>query len=193
MGSLCSKSTTTQVIECIHQIQDVELTLQRLIDKYEVQIRTEQRIVRQKIHRKPDCIRHMRTIQIIRHHKKNMEKRLTACMDKRYQLESLNVTKMHIKAVKTTTKTYRQFLNENDIEKVEQLQDTLSEMIEDACEINQVINETPSMFEVDEDEVQREYDSICAELQLPKAPTTTPPELQLELKVPELELVPLTN
>ena len=49
------------------------------------------------------------------------------------------------------------------------------------------------MFEVDEDEVQREYDSICAELQLPKAPTTTPPELQLELKVPELELVPLTN
>jgi len=188
MGSLCTKSATTQVIECIHQIQDVENTLQRLVDKYEVQIRTEQRLVRQKIHRKPDCIRHMRTIQIIRHHKDNMEKRLTACMDKRYQLESLNVTKMHINAVKITTKTYKQFLNEHEIQKVEQLQDTLSEMIEDACEINQVVNETPSMFEVDEYEVQREYDSICAELQLPEVPTTTP-----NYNAKELELVPLTN
>jgi len=188
MGSLCTTSTTTQVIECIHQIQDVENTLKRLVDKYEVQIRTEQRLVRQKIHRKPDCIRHMKTIQIIRHHKENMERRLAACMNKRYQLESLNVTKMHIKAVKTTTKTYRQFLNEHDIQKVEQLQDTLSEMIEDACEINQVINETPSLFEVDEDEVQREYDTICAELQLPEVPTTMP-----VYNDAELELVPLTN
>lgn len=195
MGSLCAKSATTQVIECIHQIQDVESTLQRLIDKYEIQIRNEQRLVRQKIHRKPDCMRHMRTIQIIRHHKHNMEKRLTACMNKRYQLETLNVTKMHIKAVKTTTKTYRQFLNEHDIEKVEQLQDTLTEMIEDACEINQVVNETPSVFEVDEDEVQREYDSICAELQLPEAPTTMPVTTTsvIEYKDEELELVPLTN
>lgn len=190
MGSLCTQSATAQVIECIHQIQDVEKTLQRLIDKYETQIRNEQRLVRQKIHRKPDCMRHMRTIQIIRHHKGNLSKRLSACMAKRYQLESLNVTKMHIKAVKTTTKTYRHFLNEHDIEKVEQLQDTLSEMIEDACEINQVVNETPCEFEVDEDEVQREYDSICADLQLPEAPTFMP---SIECNDAELELVPLTN
>lgn len=196
MGSLCAKSATAQVIECIHQIQDVENTLKRLIGKYEDQIRGELRLVRQKIHRKPDCMRHMRTIQIIRHHKENMEKRLSACMNKRYQLESLNVTKMHIKAVKTTTKTYRQFLNEHDIEKVEQLQDALSDMIEDACEINHVVSETPSVFEVDEDEVRREYDSICAELQLPEAPTTALPDMAItstEYDDAELELVPLTN
>lgn len=199
MGSLCAKSTTTQVIECIHQLQDVENTLQRLVDKYESQIRAEQRFVRQKIHRKPDCMRHMRTIKIIKHHKHNMEQRLTACMNKRYQLESLNVTKMHIKAVKTTTKTYRQFLNENDIEKVEQLQDTLTEMIEDACEINQVISETPSAFEVDEEEVEREYDSICSELQLPEVPTHSlgsfkdSESVTTNYESKDLELVPLTN
>lgn len=95
-------------------------------------------------------------------------------MDKRYQLESLNVTKMHIKAVQTTTKTYRQFLDEHDIEKVERLQDTLVEMIDDACEINETLNTSPSAFEVDEDEIEREYDSICADIQLPVPPLEYP-------------------
>jgi len=194
MGSLCTTSTTTQVIECIHQIQDVENTLKRLVDKYEVQIRTEQRLVRQKIHRKPDCIRHMKTIQIIRHHKENMERRLAACMNKRYQLESLNVTKMHIKAVKTTTKTYRQFLNEHDIQKVEQLQDTLSEMIEDACEINDVLQQPLGTDDIDESELEDEYESLCNEIQLPEmpeAPKGEPETKRLLQTDTEFEMVPL--
>jgi len=38
--------------------------------------------------------------------------------------------------------------------------------------------------------VEREYDSICAELQLPEVPTTTP---TIEYNDVELELVPLTT
>lgn len=174
MGSLCPRSATLEVVQCIHEIQTVEQTLERLIQKYDAQIKNEQRLVRTKMHRKADCIRHMRTIHIIRHHKNNMEKRLTSCMNKRYQLESLNVTKMHMKAVQATTKTYRQFLDEHDIEKVERLQDTLAEMIEDACEINETLNTTPDAFQVDEDELEREYDSICADLQLPIPPSEFP-------------------
>ncbi len=197
MGTLCSKSSTIQVVECIHQLQDVEKTLHLLINKYETQIRNELRLVRLKMHRKSDCMRHMRTIHMIRHHKSNMENRLTACMNKRYQLESLNVTKMHIKAVQSTTKTYRQFLDEHDIEKVERLQETLAEMIEDACEINDTLTGTQPAFEIDEDEIQREYDSICAEIQLPIAPTEFPsliPEKETdeEKDLGNQELVPLT-
>lgn len=197
MGSLCFKSTATQVVECIHQIQDVEKTLELIINKYEAQIKNEQRLARTKMHRKSDCMRHMRAMHLIRHHKQNMEKRLTACMNKRYQLETLNVTKMHIKAVQSTTRTYRQFLDENDIEKVERLQDTLAEMIEDACEINQLqLTNTPSAFEVDEDEIEREYDTICAEIQLPIPPSEFPsliPEEQHEVSDhSDMEMVPLT-
>ena len=197
MGTLCSKSSTIQVVECIHQLQDVEKTLHLLINKYETQIRNELRLVRLKMHRKSDCMRHMRTIHMIRHHKNNMENRLTACMNKRYQLESLNVTKMHIKAVQSTTKTYRQFLDEHDIEKVERLQDTLAEMIEDACEINDTLTSAQPAFEIDEDEIEREYDSICAEIQLPIAPTEFPSLIPKNETVEEndsdnLVLVPLT-
>lgn len=194
MGTLCSKSSATQVVECIHQIQDVEKTLQRLIDKYDAQIKTEQRCARTKMHRKSDCMRHMRTIHLIRHHKQNMENRLTACMNKRYQLESLNVTKMHIQAVRSTTKTYRQFLDEHDIEKVERLQDTLAEMIEDACDINLSLSTTPEAFQVDEDEIEKEYDSICAEIQLPIPPSEYPTFRATDERPPEqCELVPLTG
>ena len=193
MGTLCSKSPSVQVVECIHQLQDVEKTLQRLILKYETQIKNEQRLARTKMHRKSDCIRHMRNIHLIRHHKENMEKRMTACMDKRYQLESLNVTKMHIKAVQSTTKTYRQFLDEHDIEKVERLQDTLAEMIDDACEINETLNASPSTFEVDEDEIEREYDSICADIQLPIPPSEYPSFVSETEKHEQLEMVPLVS
>ena len=199
MGTLCSKSSTIQVVECIHQLQDVEKTLELLINKYGTQIKNEQRLARTKMHQKSDCMRHVRTIHMIRHHKHNMENRLNACMNKRYQLESLNVTKMHIKAVQSTTRTYRQFLDEHDIEKVERLQDTLTEMIEDACEINDTISSQQNAFEIDDDEIEREYNSICAEIQLPIAPTEFPsliPEkTQSSLERSEdanPELVPLT-
>jgi len=198
MGALCFKSPSVQVVECIHQLQDVEKTLQLIINKYESQIKNELRLVRAKMHRKSDCMRHMRTVHMIRHHKTNMENRLTSCMNKRYQIESLNVTKMHIKAVQTTTKTYRQFLDEHDIEKVERLQETLTEMIEDACEINDTLTAPQSAYEVDDDEIEREYDSICAEIQLPVAPDDFPSTTHTERKYSkpdheELELVPLTH
>lgn len=192
MGTLCAKSSTTQVVECIHQIQDVEKTLQRLIEKYDAQIKNEQRLARSKMHRKSECMRHMRTIHLIKHHKHNMENRLTACMNKRYQLESLNVTKMHIQAVRSTTKTYRQFLDEHDIEKVERLQDTLAEMIEDACEINDTLTATQPAFEIDDEELEREYDNICADIQLPIPPSEYPTFDRKEQETEDLELVPLT-
>ena len=50
-------------------------------------------------------------------------------MEKRYHLESLNVTKMQVKAIKTTTLAFSSFLKQNDIERVEALQDNITDMI----------------------------------------------------------------
>ena len=120
---------------------------------------------------------------------------ITNCMNKRYQLESLNVTKMHIKAVKTTTQTYKQFLNEHDIEKIESLQETLTEMIEDACEINETLStELPNIC-IDDSEIEEEYNAICADIQLPVPPSEFPTLIseQEEKDSQTLELIPLTN
>jgi charged multivesicular body protein 5 len=194
MGSLCAKHASSQVVESIQQLQSVEDTLSRLIEKYDAQIGQERRVVRMRLrtHHKDDCMRHVRTIHIIRAHRHRLEHRLTACMHKRYQLESLNVTKMHIEAVKTTTKTYRQFLQQHDIDKVEQLQDTLAGMIEDACDMNESLSAPSEAMDIDEDEIAREYDSLCAEIDLPVAPQGPIVPRHTDTN-PELEMVPLSN
>ena len=170
MGNLCWKHKTTQVVECIQQMQQVEKTLNLLIDKYDMQIREQQQLARRKLRQKNECMRHVRSIHVIKHHKKKLGNRLTACMDKRYYLESLNVTKMHIKAVKTTSIAFASFLEENDIEKVEELQETLTDMISEACEINEIVNTETGHWQVDDHEIEDEYTQLCSEIQLPQLP-----------------------
>lgn len=167
MGGLCCTSVGVPVLECIQQLKSVEKTLQLLISKYDKQILLEKRQARSKMHRKADCLIHIRTIRMIRHHKQKLEARLTSCMDKRYHLESLNVTEMHIRAIKTTTKTFARFLEVHDAERVEALQETLSDMISDACEISETLEQDTGPLQVDEDELEEEYMALCSEIQVP--------------------------
>ena len=168
MGNRCWTSQTAPVVECIQQLQRVEKTLQNLINKYAKQVKEQKTMARGKMYDKTECLQHIRKIKLIQYHKENMEKRLTNCMSKRYQLESLNVTKMHI-------------------DKVAKMQDTLCGMIEDACEINEVLNETN--VDMDESEIEEEYEALYAEIQLPTVPTTS---LMYESMETNFEEIPLT-
>ena len=193
MGNKCWTSKTAPVVDCIQQLQRVEKTLQNLINKYAKQIKEQKTMARSKMYDKTECIQHIRKIKLIQYHRENLDKRLTNCMAKRYQLESLNVTKMHIDAVKQTSHTFRIFLNNNDVEKVARMQDTLSGMIEDACEINEVLNE--STVDVDESEIEEEYETLCSEIQFPVAPTNPLRYESIEMKDFDdtMEEVPLNN
>jgi len=193
MGNKCWTSQTAPIIECIQQLQRVEKTLQNLINKYAKQIKEQKTMARGKMYDKTECLQHIRKIKLIQHHKENLNKRLTNCMSKRYQLESLNVTKMHIDAVKQTSQTFRIFLNNNEVDKVAKMQDTLCGMIEDACEINEVLNE--STVDVDESEIEEEYETLCSEIQFPVAPTNALRYESIEMKDFDdtMEEVPLTN
>ena len=193
MGNKCWQPKATPVIECIQELQKVEKTLQNLVDKYSKQIREQTRMARAKMYNKPDAMQHIRTIKIIRMHKQRMVDRLTNCIAKRYQLESLNVTKMHIEAVKHTTFTFQQFLQQNDVDRVARLQDTLTDMIEDACEISEVLQQ-PLHDAIDEDELEEEYASLCNEIQLPvmpEAPINKPETKRLLQTDTCFEMVPL--
>ena len=86
-------------------------------------------------------------------------------MTRRYHLESLNVTNMHIKAIQTTSATFQHFLKQNDVEKVAEIQDTLEEMIEEACEINDIM--AKDSFSVDESDIEEDYKLLLAEIQYP--------------------------
>tara|TARA_B110000285_G_scaffold235155_1_gene315220 strand:+ start:16303 stop:16890 length:588 start_codon:yes stop_codon:yes gene_type:complete len=195
MGNKCWTSQTAPVVECIQQLQRVEKTLQNLINKYTKQIKEQKTMARGKMYDKTECLQHIRKIKLIQYHRENLDKRLTNCMTKRYQLESLNVTKMHIDAVKQTSQTFRIFLNNNDVERVAKMQDTLCSMIEDACEINEVLNETNA--DVDESEIEEEYETLCSEIQLPAVPTDPLRYESIEMKdfdeTNNFEEIPLTT
>ena len=194
MGNLCWVPKVAPVVECIQELQRVEKTLQNIIDKYSKQILEQKRMARAKMYNKSDAMHHIRTIRIIRTHKDKMNVRLTNCIVKRYQLESLNVTKMHIEAVRLTSSTFQNFLQHNDVERVARLQDTLSGMIEDACEINDVLQEPLGPDTIDEDELEEEYANMCSGIQLPAVPNH---RLSEDFPVAseddsEMETVPLT-
>mgnify|MGYP000868845051 CR=1 FL=1 len=196
MGNKCWRLQATPVIECIQELQKVERTLQNLIDKYSKQIREQTRMARAKMYNKPDAMQHIRTIKIIQLHKQRMVQRLTNCISKRYQLEALNVTKMHIEAVKNTTSTFQTFLQQHDVDRVARLQDTLTEMIEDACEINDVLQQPLESDVIDDEELEGEYEALCSEVQVPDMPIA-PNGIALETKRllrtnTEFEMVPLT-
>lgn len=186
MGNSCwsvfrGERQKSRVVDCIQQMQKVEKTLSLLIDKYEKQIKEQKQKARQKLYKSDDCKRHVKTIMIIKHHKKKLEDRLNACQNKRYHLESLNVTKMHIDAVKMTSTAFSQFLKDNDIERVEQLTESLTEMIDDACEINDTLTQSEGPFTVDDADIEEEYRQMQLEIQLPVVPTGPHNWSQLEL------------
>lgn len=190
MGNLCCPKSV-KILDCIHQLQDVEDTLQQLIRKYDTQIDKHKREVLSKIRDKRACMIHLRTIRIIKHHKMNLETRLTGCMNKRYHLESLNVTKMHIQAVKTTTHVFKTFLQQHDIERVEALQDSIADMIDQACEINEALSRDTHNVDMDDVDLEEEYNRLVASPEYSEFPTvpdnplpdakSTSPLLQTEL------------
>ena len=195
MGNKCWSPKVAPVVECIQELQKVEKTLQHLIDKYSKQIKEQSRMARAKMYNKADAMQHIRTIKIIKIHKQKMVSRLTNCISKRYQLESLNVTKMHIEAVRNTTSTFQRFLQQNDVDRVARLQDTLSEMIDDACEIDEVLQQPLSTDTIDEDELEEEYEALCSEIQLPslpEAPTTALMQTNFTSEQ-DFEMVPLNS
>lgn len=198
MGNRCCP-TSVKILDCIHQLQDVETTLQQLIHRYEVQILGEKKKILTKIRDKSSCIVHLRKIHIIKHHKKNLESRLTSCMQKRYHLESLNVTKMQINAIKTTTSAFHSFLKQHDIKKVEELQDNIEDMIEQACEINEVLSREETFTDLDETELEEEYQQLISnpiDLVLPEVPnqpiqTSEEENPEIPLLNKEMQMIPV--
>jgi hypothetical protein len=175
MGNKCCPASI-KILDCIYQLQEVENTLQQLIHRYEAQILQQKKQIMARIHDKPSCLVHLRTVCIIKHHKHQLELKLTGCMQKRYHL------KMHIEAVKTTTFAFRTFLQQHSVERVEALQENITEMIDHACEINEALSQDVGDLDLNEEELEDEYNQLIAQPDksgeiyptLPEVPTTNP-------------------
>ena len=181
MGSCLSqiflRNTKYSVLDCIQLLRNVEQTLERMIDKYntqidEITINIKQNITSHSKTTHSHSLQQLKKIKIIQHHKNQLHLKQNTCMQKRYQLESLNITNMQIKAIRETTNTFKQFLKQNNIEKIESLQDTMQELIQKACDIDDVLAEDTPLLISDSD-IEDELLQLEME-QLPQPPTTHP-------------------
>lgn len=144
------------------QLKDIEDILHKLMDRYQreaLEAREEaKRLVRQKYkHGAKACLKKARMLD---RQLAGVATRLAACESKRLAIEQLSTIEMQVGAVKESSKTFRKFLKEHDLEKIEQLQENLSEMITEVCDISSTLEEEVQPLMVSDEDLDKELEAM---------------------------------
>lgn len=107
---------------------------------------------------KQSLISKLRRKKIIIHHITQCEQKIDILVQKQYQLEQLNITIMQIDALRDTTKIMKTFTKTNNIEKLEQLTDTMNELQDNIMDINKSLN--TDILDFDDDELEHELNEL---------------------------------
>lgn len=161
------------IMECMQSLKDVERTLTIMDEKYTKDIANLRDELKRDIRSgqpKRHCMCKLRRIKLFEKNHQGYQMRLEACISKRLQLESLQVTRQHVDAIKQTTRTFKQYLRENDISKITEIQDSVNDMIEQAMEIQEVLGEESPLL-VDDADLEEEFEKLLVETERnPRAP-----------------------
>ncbi len=148
--------------DSIIQLNNVLELLTELDNKYEKEIdikRTEiKNLCKKNNNKNTKKLFLIKTIKLIEYQRHSIQKRMIACQSKQYQLESLNIAKIQINALKTSSHTFKKFMKDNDINKIEKLQDDFSDLIEQVIEINDIIKDNPSAVDLNLDDIDIDYE-----------------------------------
>lgn len=104
-----------------------------------------------------------------------------------YAIQSLKDTKTTVDAMKIGVKQFKKEYKNVNIDNIEDLQDELEDLTEQANEIQEVMGRSYGMPEIDDDELEAEFDALgdmvldddtsyLDEIAAPSAPTTVPGE-----------------
>ena len=162
------------VEKAIKEMRQVEAVLQDMIYKYE-RIKTETKVKFKEEVTKRRKLMHLKRIKTLDHHITQCEAKLISCVNKQYALEQLEITKMQIEAIKSSTSIFKSFSKYNPLNKIEDLQETMEERLEDLADVTDLL--TAGTVDFDEDELLAELNDIEGEQieeELPVAPTSVP-------------------
>ena len=171
------------VEKAIKQMRQVEAVLQDMIYKYE-KIRTETRVKFKQETTKRRKLLHLKRIKTLDHHITQCEAKIIACVNKQYALEQLEVSKMQIEAIKSSTSIFKSFSKYNPLHKIEDLQETMEERLEDLADVTDLL--TSGTVEFDDDELLAELNDIEGEQieeELPEVPTKKPESTETRIAV----------
>ena len=122
--------------------------------------------------------------KILEHYMKVCQQRREVLMNKEYAVEQLNITAMQIEALKKTVDVFQHFNKHNNIDKIEQLQETLQELTDNVTDIDGLLQSQP-MLEFDEQELENELNML-------ETPTITPVATLAFPQVPQTDFLPET-
>ena len=162
------------VEKAIKEMRQVEAVLQDMIYKYD-RIKTETKVKFKEETIKRRKLMHLKRIKTLDYHISQCEAKLIACVHKQYALEQLEITKMQIDAIKSSTSIFKSFSKYNPLHKIEDLQETMEEKLEDLVDITGLL--TSGTVEFDEDELLAELNEMEEEQiveELPEAPKQMP-------------------
>ena len=153
LASIYSKTTT----DVITELKQLDMSLREMVYKYDIQLEKINNELKIKVAEKAPKDRLMvllRQRKVLRNYLTQCENRMTVCTQKQCSLEQLEITKMQLDAIKSTSKIFKRFTNRHTVEKVEQLQESMCALQDDMMDISDILNQ-PTLNDFDvEDELE---------------------------------------
>tara|TARA_Y100001958_G_C21237341_1_gene564122 strand:+ start:2028 stop:2807 length:780 start_codon:yes stop_codon:yes gene_type:complete len=150
----CFRSRRVTTEEAISDLRRVETTLKEMIKKYnKIRVTTLEEFRECTVRSSKIVL--LKKKKTLEHHIQQCENKIAVCVQKQYALEQLEVTKMQVDAIRSSTSVFRTFSKYNPIQKIEDLQSQMEDMTEDLADVTQLLAGSV-MEEFDEDELNDE-------------------------------------
>lgn len=172
-------------------MRQVEYLLQDMVVKYE-RIRKETMTKLKQTDKRSRKLLHLKKIKTLDFHIQQCELKIAACVHKQYSLEQLEITRLQINAIKSSTSVFRSFSKYNPIHKIEDLTDQMEELTEDLSDVTNLLSSGTVDFndeELEQELLQMEQEPEGAIEDLPQVPTHKPRAVRLS--VPSMQDLPV--
>lgn len=131
----------------------------------------------------------LRRCKMLQSQMANISARRSVCEQKRFAIEQINSVNMQVSAMQSTAKTFKVFLKQNDLDRIQDLQETLQQAIIDTCDINEALSEElPLLNSYDEGDLEDELNSLMLTSEIQRSFPTTP---EIHAAFPEVPTSPL--
>lgn len=175
-------TNTLSIEESIMKLKEVSSLLKQQISKYDTDYINTVNSLKTSIRNKQSKhaqIYLLKKSKLIKYHMESASKRLLSLDQQQLHLESIKMTALHLDAIRTSTKTLKSYMKQADIDKVEEMQDSLSELIAQSTDIQNILSdEMDNGLVMDESELEAELEELAqGDVELPQVPLSKLPLL----------------
>lgn len=147
------------------ELNNIDSLLKEMVAKYERQKNSLEDDIKHGLRMKEDkkiLLQKLKQKRIVVHYMGKVRDRINLIMEKRFQIESLNITAMQVNALRHTASVFKDFNKVNNLDKIEKLQETMVELTDQVIEINETLGSEP-LIDIDEEELLTELNELNTE------------------------------